>query len=51
MNKKCEKGIHKLRENKFGVVWCVKCGLLSNTSNAPKLQEFEIIKYKNNETL
>lgn len=25
----CKKGKHKFRENKFGVVFCVKCGLLS----------------------
>lgn len=37
MNKNCLKGKHKLRENKFGVVWCVNCGLLSNTLNATKL--------------
>ena len=27
----CKKGKHKLRENKFGVTWCVRCGLLSTT--------------------
>lgn len=27
----CKKGKHKLRENEFGVVWCVHCGLLSNS--------------------
>lgn len=36
-NKLCKSGKHKLRENKFGVVWCVRCGLLSNTINANKL--------------
>ena len=27
----CQKGKHKLRENSFGVVWCVRCGLLSTS--------------------
>lgn len=45
----CKKGKHKLRENSFGVVWCVKCGLLSTTiGNCPKLDEDDklIIKRK-----
>jgi hypothetical protein len=25
----CDKGKHRFRENKFGVTWCVICGLLS----------------------
>ena len=34
----CSKGKHKLKENDFGVVWCVKCGLLSTSvGNAEKL--------------
>ena len=39
----CKQGKHKFIENKFGVVWCVKCGLLSNTLNAPKLHNSNII--------
>jgi hypothetical protein len=35
----CQKGKHKLRVNKMGVTWCVRCGLLSNTPNAENLQE------------
>lgn len=30
----CNKGKHRLRMNKFGVTWCVICGLLSNSNNA-----------------
>lgn len=41
----CDKGKHKLRENKFGVVWCVRCGMLSNTMNAPKLEETDKLKF------
>lgn len=37
---------HKLRENKFGVVWCVKCGFLSNTINADKLNKKDLVIYK-----
>jgi Zn ribbon nucleic-acid-binding protein len=34
----CSKGKHKLRENDFGVVFCVRCGLLSTSvGNAEKL--------------
>lgn len=34
----CKKGKHKLRINKFGVTWCVRCGLLSNTLNSEPLK-------------
>lgn len=38
--KQCSKGKHKLRENSFGVVYCVRCGLLSTSvGNVPKLEE------------
>jgi hypothetical protein len=48
----CQKGKHKLRENKFGVTWCVRCGLLSTTiGTAQPLQVDEqlIIKRTNDE--
>lgn len=35
----CQKSKHKLRVNKMGVTWCVRCGLLSNTPNAENLQQ------------
>ena len=28
--KNCEKGKHKLKDNSFGITWCVTCGYLSN---------------------
>jgi len=28
--KNCEKGKHKLKDNDFGITWCVTCGYLSN---------------------
>ena len=31
MLKLCANGKHKFRENKFGVTWCVVCGLLSTS--------------------
>lgn len=37
----CQKGKHKLRENKFGVTWCVRCGLLSTTIGTAQLLEEE----------
>jgi hypothetical protein len=34
----CSKGKHKLRENNFGVLFCVRCGLLSTSvGNVEKL--------------
>ncbi len=36
---------HKLRENEFGVVFCIRCGLLSTSiGNVPKLEKHEILK-------
>lgn len=35
----CAKGKHKLRTNYYGVTWCTRCGLLSNTQNAQSLEE------------
>lgn len=35
----CQKGKHKLRENKFGVTWCVRCGLLSTTIGTAQVLE------------
>lgn len=46
----CVKSKHKLRENSFGIVWCVKCGLLSTSvGNVPKLSDDDklIIKREN----
>ena len=35
----CNKGKHRLRENNFGVTWCVICGLLSNGEVPDKLTD------------
>lgn len=35
----CNKGKHRLRENNFGVTWCVICGLLSNGETPDKLTD------------
>ena len=35
----CNKGKHRLRENNFGVTWCVICGLLSNGEIPDKLTD------------
>lgn len=43
----CGKGKHRIRENKFGVCWCVLCGLLTSTVNAVPLEEDERITVKN----
>ena len=44
----CQKGKHKLRENKFGVTWCVRCGLLSTTiGTAQVLEEDDKLKIVN----
>lgn len=44
----CKKGKHKLRENKLGVVFCTRCGLLSTSvGNVEKLTENDVICVKN----
>lgn len=44
----CKKGKHKFRENKFGVTWCVRCGLLSTTiGTAQVLEENDKLKIVN----
>lgn len=44
----CQKGKHKLRENTFGIVWCVRCGLLSTSvGTAQKLDNEDKITIKN----
>lgn len=44
----CKKGKHKLRENKFGVTWCVRCGLLSTSvGGAQTLDDNDKIIIKN----
>lgn len=42
--KNCQSGKHKIRQNNFGVSWCVYCGLLSNADSEP-LQEDDKILY------
>ena len=42
--KNCQSGKHKIRQNHFGVSWCVFCGLLSNADSEP-LQEDDKILY------
>lgn len=42
----CDKGKHRLRVNKYGVCWCVICGLLSNTSNAPSVADGDPLEIK-----
>lgn len=44
LTNQCKKQ-HKLRENEFGVVWCIRCGLLSTSiGNANKLEKHEILE-------
>lgn len=33
----CSFGHHKIRQNKYGICWCVRCGLLVNSSNTYQL--------------
>lgn len=40
----CGKNKHRLRTNKFGVTFCVICGLLSNSNNSTKGDESLTIK-------
>ena len=41
--KSCEKGRCKVRENSFGVCWCVRCGKLHSDSPAKLKPEEQII--------
>jgi hypothetical protein len=43
LQKKCEKHKHTLRTNKYGVTWCIGCGLLSSSIAEPLKQEEKII--------
>ena len=43
----CAKGKHKLRTNHYGVTWCTRCGLLSNTQNAQELDQDEVLVVEN----
>lgn len=37
--KLCNKGKHQFRENNFGIIYCIRCGLLSiSTNNIQKLE-------------
>lgn len=35
----CNKGKHKLKDNTFGITWCVICGYLSNKPSGIPLEE------------
>lgn len=48
MLKKCNAGKHKLRTNRFGVTWCVYCGVLSNADAEPLTEEDKVMYVKNN---
>ena len=43
----CAKGKHKLRTNHYGVTWCTRCGLLSNTQNAQELTKEDVLTIEN----
>jgi hypothetical protein len=40
---KCDKHKHTLRSNKFGVTWCIGCGLLSSSIAEPLKEDDKII--------
>ena len=39
----CDLGKHKLRDNKFGVTWCVTCGFLSTKPCGVDLTEEDLV--------
>ena len=39
LDRNCSKGKHRLRVNKYGVTWCVVCGLLSNKTGMAELSD------------
>lgn len=42
----CDKGKHKLRDNAFGVTWCVTCGFLSTKPSGILLTEDDKRRWK-----
>ena len=42
----CNKGKHKIRENKFGVCWCTRCGHLFSNVPCEKLDKDDIVCMK-----
>lgn len=42
--KYCQKGKHKFRTNKYGVTWCVRCGLLGTDGSELNKEEIFVIK-------
>lgn len=43
VTKICEKGRCKVRENSFGVCWCVRCGKLHSDAPAKLKSEEQIV--------
>lgn len=39
LDRNCNRGKHRLRTNKYGVTWCVICGLLSNAIGVQEATE------------
>lgn len=42
----CKTGKHRLRVNPYGVTWCIKCGLLSNSVGEKPLEDEEALQIK-----
>lgn len=41
----CQPNKHKIRDNKFGVTWCVKCGHLFTKPSNVELEDNDKILY------
>lgn len=39
LERNCNRSKHRLRTNKFGVTWCVICGLLSTSTGEQQLED------------
>lgn len=46
----CTYGHHKIRQNNFGVCWCVRCGYLFKSIEYTKLQQSDIMIVDGKET-
>ena len=51
LSRSCNIGKHKLRENNFGIVWCVNCGILSSGDVLGKLEEDDKLLIVNEDEL
>lgn len=43
LDRNCRRDKHRFRTNKYGVTWCVICGMLSNKQADPATEEDHLL--------